>query len=187
MAKHENIWNVPNILTMLRMVLIGIFVWVFVQGHLYWAMVIFILASITDLLDGYIARKYNLVTNFGKLMDPLADKLMLVTALICLTTQELVPLWVVLVVALKELLMVVGGYFLLKHGIVVQARFIGKAATFMFAVAVVVTFLHDFIAPWDTYLQIVAVVLSVSAMCWYVVKTVRAVLRGRADRTGSVD
>lgn len=84
MAKRENIWNAPNILTMLRMALIGVFIWQFVQGHMYWAMTIFIVAGITDFLDGYLARKYQLVTSFGKLMDPLADKLLVMSAFICL-------------------------------------------------------------------------------------------------------
>lgn len=179
MAKRENIWNVPNMLTMLRMALIVVFVWQFAIGNRYWAMAIFIVASLTDVLDGYIARKHQLVTSFGKLMDPLADKLMVITALICLTTAGLVPIWLLAIVICKELVMVVGGYLLLKHGYVVQAKAIGKAATVAFVVAIAATFLHDFIAPWDQYLQYAAVALSVAAMVWYVVKTVRAYLAQR--------
>ena len=174
MAKRENIWNAPNILTMLRMALIGVFIWQFVQGHMYWAMTIFIVAGITDFLDGYLARKYQLVTSFGKLMDPLADKLMLVTALSCLTAAGLVPLWVVIVVVCKELLMVIGGYILLRRGVVVQAKLIGKVATVVFIVAVVATFLHEFIDPWQTVLQYIAVALSICSMLWYFFQTVKA-------------
>ena len=173
MVKKENIWNVPNILTMLRIALIGVFIWQFAMGHHIWAMSIFLIASATDILDGYIARKYNLITNFGKLMDPLADKLMLITALICLTTARLVPPWVVIVVVLKELQMVVGGYFLLGRGIVVSSKLIGKLATVLFSVAVVATFLHEYLAPWDFYLQIAALVLSIAAMVWYQVQAIR--------------
>lgn len=179
MSTRENIWNVPNILTMLRVALIGVFIWQYVIGHRYWAMGVFLVAGATDFLDGYIARKHNLVTNFGKLMDPLADKLMLVTALTCLMASGLVPLWVVLVVVAKELLMVIGGYWMLRHGTVVQAHIIGKAATVVFIIAVMATFLHEFTTPFDAYLQIAAVVLSVSAMVWYFSHAARAILNRR--------
>lgn len=173
--RQNNIWNVPNILTMLRMALIGVFIWQFTIGHRYWAMIIFIIAGITDLLDGYIARKYQLVTSFGKLMDPLADKLMLITALTCLAVARLVPIWVIVIVLLKEIVMVVGGFLLYKRGIVVQAELIGKVATVVFVLAVVATFLHEYTLPVDFFLQILAVILSVSAMIWYVIQIVPVV------------
>lgn len=174
MAKRESIWNVPNMLTMLRMALIVVFVWLYATGYRYWAMAVFIIASLTDILDGYIARKHQLVTSFGKLMDPLADKLMVITALICLTADGLVPLWLLIVVICKELFMVLGGYFLLKHGVVVQAQPIGKVATVVFVIAIVATLLHAYLAPWDQYLQYLAVTLSVAAMFWYLVQIIRA-------------
>lgn len=175
MAKRENIWNLPNVLTMIRMALIGVFIWQFVVGHMYWAMAVFVLAGITDFLDGYFARKNQQVTNFGKLMDPLADKLMLITALTCLTVAGLVPIWVVVVVFVKELLMIIGGYMLLKRGVVVQSMFVGKAATVLFIVAVVATFLHEYLAPWHLVLQYYAVGLSVFAMLWYFINTIKAI------------
>lgn len=178
MTNRENIWNVPNVLTMLRIALIGVFIWLYVSGLRYWAAGVFVLAGATDFLDGYIARKHQLVTSFGKLMDPVADKLMLITALACLMADGLVPPWVIIVTVCKELLMVVGAYFLLKkRDIVVHSVFIGKAATVVFIVAVILTFLHEYTAPWDLYLQIVAVVLSVSAMVWYLVRSLGVLKR----------
>ena len=174
MTKRENIWNVPNVLTMIRLALIGVFVVFYVQGRLYWAMATFIVASLTDFLDGFIARRYHLVTNFGKLMDPLADKLMLITALVCLTVSGRVPLWLMAAIIAKELLMVVGAYVLLKHGVVVQAKFIGKLSTVVFMLAVIATFLNAYTAPYDTYLQFLAFALSLAAMFWYLVDTVAA-------------
>lgn len=174
MDRKESIWNVPNILTMIRIALIGVFIWLFFTGHRYWAMGVFLLAGFTDFLDGFIARKYNLVTSFGKLMDPLADKLMLITALSCLTIAQLVPVWLVVAVAVKELAMVLGGIWMLRHGIVVQAEMIGKTATVVFIIAVVATFLNEYTAPWDTYLQIIAVALSFAALIWYLVLAIRA-------------
>ncbi len=171
----ENIWNVPNLLTMLRMVLIGVFVGAFGAGQYGWAVAIFLAASATDILDGFIARKYHLITNFGKLMDPLADKLMLITTLICLTTVGSVPLWAVIVVIVKELIMVVGGMLLLRRGIVVSARFLGKAATTLFILAVVAAFFSDHIAPWNLVFLYLAVAVSISALIWYTVNAVRQV------------
>lgn len=171
----ENIWNIPNLLTMLRMALIGVFVWIFREGQYGWAIAVFLAASATDILDGYIARKYHLITDFGKLMDPLADKLMLITALICLATAGWVPLWAVLVMIVKELIMVVGGTLLLKRGIVVSARLWGKIATALFILAVVSAFFHDQIAPWNSVLLYLAVAASVYALFWYTVNAIRQV------------
>ncbi|MDL2317482.1 CDP-alcohol phosphatidyltransferase family protein [Eubacteriales bacterium OttesenSCG-928-A19] len=174
--RTERIWNVPNILTMLRIALIGVFIWQFTLGRMMAAMCVFLLASATDFLDGFIARRYHLETDFGRLMDPLADKLMLISALVCLATRGLVPIWLIVAVAVKELVMVAGGYLLLKlRSIVVHARFIGKAATVAFILAVTATFLHTYSAPWDVYLQYLALALSVYAMVWYVLKAVRMV------------
>lgn len=173
MKPRENIWNLPNLLTMLRLLLIGVFIWLFARGALIGAMAVFLLAAITDFLDGFIARKYGLITSFGKLMDPVADKLMLLTALTCLMLAGLMPLWVLIVVAVKEVLMIIGGAILLRRGVVVQAHFIGKLSTVVFIVAVVASFLHAYTAPWDTVLQVVAVTLTVVAMLWYLLHAIQ--------------
>ena len=98
--------NLPNKLTMFRVILIPFFI-VFLLASLtpydkWIALVIFIIASLTDLLDGKIARKYNLVTNFGKFMDPLADKLLVCSALICLIELDKIPSWMVIVIIARE-------------------------------------------------------------------------------------
>lgn len=173
MESRENIWNVPNVLTMLRMAMIGVFLWLFFSGYPIGAVAVFIAAGITDFLDGYIARKRKMVTSFGKLMDPLADKLMLIAALASLVSAGRVPVWVVAVVICKELVMVVGGYCLFQHGFVAQARHIGKVAAVGFIIAVVATFLHEYLAPVDMALLYAAVALSVAAMVWYIVDTAR--------------
>lgn len=165
--KDEKILNLPNILTIIRIALIGVLVYLFVIDQLYWALFVFLVASATDYLDGYIARKQNLITTFGKLMDPFADKLMLVTTLICFTVMGRAPLWAVLLVAAKEITMTVGGILLLKRGTVVYAHWIGKAATVFFMVAIVSMFFHESIAPWDQVLLYAAVILSISAFFWY--------------------
>ena len=112
--RNENIWNVPNLLTMLRMAAVVVFIVLFARGKKNAAMIVFILAAVTDVLDGYIARRFHLITSFGKLMDPLADKLMTLSALVCLTVTGYVPLWLVIIEGAKECFMVIGGCIVLR-------------------------------------------------------------------------
>ena len=159
--------NVPNALTIVRMVMVFFMPGLFRGGHYIAAMVLFLAAGTTDLLDGYIARKYNLITNFGKLMDPLADKLMLIITLVLFAMEGWTPWMVPVVIITKELAMVIGGLFMLKKKTVVYANFWGKAATFLFTVAVVLTFLHTWVSPWDLVVMWAALALSVVAMLAY--------------------
>ena len=100
--------NLPNKLTMLRIMLVPIFVLFMSIGatplNLFLALVVFVIASLTDLLDGKIARKYGLVTNFGKLMDPLADKVLVMSAMLCFVSAGLAPAWIVIVILTREFL-----------------------------------------------------------------------------------
>lgn len=167
--KGRVIMNVPNILTAIRFCLVGVFAYVFysplISNNLQWSILIFIIAGITDVLDGYIARKYNMITKWGKLMDPLADKLMLIVVLLCLYTKEIMPLMVIIVVLIKEMLMVFGAIFLYrnKHK-VVQANFYGKTATAAFYVAIVAL---AFDIPYAYFMLVIAVVSTIVALIQY--------------------
>ena len=118
--------NLPNKLTILRAIMIPFFL-VFLYMSPGWskwvALGIFIAASLTDMLDGKIARKYNLVTNFGKFMDPLADKLLVCSAMICLVDLKLIPVWVVLIIIAREF--IISGFRLVAsdNGIVIAASY----------------------------------------------------------------
>ena len=92
----SNVWTVPNVLTMLRLVLVPVFAVLFFRGDRKASLAVFIAASLTDLLDGYLARRLNQITDFGKLFDPLADKLMVLTALVCQGIAGVFP-WVAIV------------------------------------------------------------------------------------------
>lgn len=125
--------NLPNKLTMFRVILIPFFV-VFLlvditSADKWIALGIFIIASLTDLLDGKIARKYNLVTNFGKFMDPLADKLLVCSALICLVAMERIPAWMVIIIIAREF--IISGFRLIAsdNGVVIAASYWGKFKT----------------------------------------------------------
>lgn len=164
-------WNVPNVLTLIRFALIAVFVYLFVVPANYVAaVVVFVIAFLTDVLDGYIARKYNMVTDFGKLMDPLADKLMLLAALCCLTFSGMLHPAFLIFVFIKEAGMIVGAGFLYKKNVVVYARIWGKLATFFFNLGVVLTFLATFIeqiSPWHIAVLAAAAVFALIAMIQY--------------------
>ena len=171
--KDEKIWNVPNVLTMIRIALVGVLVYFFLVDRLFFALGAFIIAGITDYLDGYIARKYNLITTFGKMMDPLADKLMVIATLICFAVIGKVPLWAPILITVKEMTMTIGGILLLKRGIVSYAHWIGKVAAVLFVVAIIAVFFQEWIAPWDLVLLTVAVFLSIAAFFWYLRKVLQ--------------
>ena len=172
-----DIWNVPNVLTMLRLALIPVFVALFCTGHDKWALITFIVASVTDFLDGYIARKHNLITAFGKLMDPLADKVMVVTALLCQTITGNFPVVAFVIVMLKELMMIFGGAFMLKRDIVVYSNMLGKTAQVAFIAALVLCFWHRELAavsvPVDVWVLWIAVALALAAMIDYAIGAVK--------------
>ena len=156
-----NVWNVPNVLTMFRLILIPVFVAVFVKGHTKWALAVFCAASLTDMLDGYLARKLNQVTDFGKLFDPLADKVMVLTALFCQGAAGVLPWPAILIVLAKELLMVLGGAFMLGKGVVVYANYYGKTAQVFFILSLILSFFHEEMKGWGAQPHIICLWISV--------------------------
>lgn len=167
--------NLPNKLTILRVIMIPFFI-VFllipITPYDKWiALAIFILASLTDLLDGKIARKYNLVTNFGKFMDPLADKLLVCSALICLIELDKIPAWMVIVIIAREF--IISGFRLVAsdNGVVIAASYWGKFKT-NFQMIAVCLLIAD-IAAIGVITQIIlwiAVILTVVSLVDYLVK-----------------
>ena len=126
--------NLPNKLTVLRVILVPFFVAFLLLSKssesLKWiALILFIAASLTDLLDGKIARKYNLVTTFGKFMDPLADKVLTISGMICLIELGRIPSWIVVIIVAREF--IISGFRLIatEHGIVIAANYWGKFKT----------------------------------------------------------
>ena len=131
--------NLANKLTLSRIFMIPIFVFFLMKGTAEATLIaggIFIIASITDFLDGYIARSRNLVTKFGKFMDPLADKLLVISAFICLVELQIVPSWAVIIIISRELIVSIFRAIAATEGIVIAAGQLGKykTATQMFAV-----------------------------------------------------
>ncbi len=140
--------NLPNKLTLLRVLMIPFFVvfmlWNIVGDMSKWiALSIFILASMTDWLDGYLARKNNLVTNFGKFMDPLADKLLVCAAMICLIQLEKLSAWIVIIIISREF--IISGFRLIASdkGVVIAASYWGKFKT-VFQMIMIILLIADF-------------------------------------------
>jgi CDP-diacylglycerol--glycerol-3-phosphate 3-phosphatidyltransferase len=197
----SNVWTIPNILTMLRLVLIPVFVWFFCLAHpcgaccvrkdwLMASLAVFVVASLTDMLDGYLARKLNQITDFGKLFDPLADKLMVLTAMVCQAVAGVFPWAAIIIVAAKELYMVLGGMFMLKRGVVVYSNIYGKAAQVCFIASLVLSFFHeDFLAGGtklfgltpDILLLWITVALAIVAMVIYTVNAFKQIRHPSAD------
>ncbi len=181
----SNVWTIPNVLTMLRLVLIPVFVVLFFQGKTKAALVVFAAASLTDLLDGYLARKLNQITDFGKLFDPLADKLMVLTALVCQGIVGVFPWTAIIIVAAKELFMVVGGLLMLSRNVVVFSNFVGKTAQVFFILSLLLSFFHQELAAWGTQLDLIflwiTVGISLLAMVVYTVGAVRSLSEKKQD------
>jgi cardiolipin synthase len=162
------IMNIPNSLTVLRMLMVPVFLFFFftnMENSTTIAFGIVFLAGFTDFLDGYVARKYNLITKFGTAMDPLADKLMLAAVLISLTVKQMIPLWILAIVLAKELTMILGAFVLHKnHEVVIPANIFGKMATIAFYVAIITVALH---ATFYMVFMLLFVVFTIIAFWTY--------------------
>lgn len=144
MIKH-----VPNILTIVRFLLIPLILYFIFTNQYVAAFIMLTVSGLTDVLDGIIARKFDCITNFGKLVDPLADKATQIAILVALTFQGIIPLWMLVVVFVKEFAMIAGASFLYGKEIVVSSRWFGKLATVLFYVAIVCSLL---ISYWNNVL-----------------------------------
>ena len=177
--------NLPNKLTVLRVILVPFFV-LFLLGADYMgpfspyiALIIFIVASLTDMLDGKIARKYNLITNFGKFMDPLADKLLVCSALICLIELGQLPSWMVIIIVSREF--IISGFRLIaaEQGIVIAASYWGKFKTTFQMIAVILMIVN---LPVLHILTVactwIALVLTVVSLVDYIAKNHKVLTEG---------
>lgn len=177
--------NLPNKLTVLRVIMIPFFVIALLfeggqnQTYRYIAAALFIAASLTDLLDGKIARKYDLVTNFGKFMDPLADKLLVCSALICLIELGQLPAWMVIIIISREF--IISGFRLVAadRGVVIAASYWGKFKTTFQMIAVILLILNiKALAPAAVITTWIALALTVISLVDYIAKNVSILSEG---------
>ena len=177
--------NLPNKLTTLRVIMIPFFVFFLLwqNGENYTfrmiALALFIIASLTDLLDGKIARKYNLVTNFGKFMDPLADKLLVCSALICLIELNALPAWMVIIIISREF--IISGFRLIAsdNGVVIAASYWGKfKTTFQMVSVVLLILVIPALAFVTTICVWIALVLTIVSLVDYIYKNHKILTEG---------
>ena len=149
--------NTANKLTILRIIFVPVFVYVFFSPFSYASIValtIYILAGVTDFLDGFIARKYNMQTKLGIVLDPLADKLMIIFVILSLAIKNLVPFWVLAVIVIKESTMILLGVILYNKNLIIPSNMIGKVSTTIFYVAICLLILSVKWAIWFLYLAL---------------------------------
>jgi cardiolipin synthase len=166
---------IPNILTTTRLVLVPIFAYLVLGAqNLTAAAIVLILSGITDIVDGYIARRFHMVSNFGKVYDPFVDKLMQITAVVCLALAEIIPTWIIAVVLSKEIAMIVIGGILYLKKIVVYSNWYGKAATVIFYTIIFILILWQNISSaWTIGLLSVLVITMLGAAILYLVDIIK--------------
>ena len=166
MKKH-----IPNILTMLRFVLIPFILYFLSIDNYILTFVFLTLSGITDVLDGFIARKFNFITDFGKLIDPLADKATQLLTLGALVLKNIIPLWILGLLVLKEFVMIAGASFLYGKELVVSSKWYGKLATVLIYVAIVCSLvIKQFSLPFkfDTYIYYLAIISTIFSLIMYI-------------------
>jgi len=179
--------NTPNILSLFRLCLVPVFVITYFSGLPYanvYAALIYALAAFTDFLDGYLARRFNLITNLGRVLDPLSDKMLTVSVLVCITIKNVIPLWAVAVVFVKELLMGLGG-LLLHRRVKVNippSNLLGKVATTLFFVVCVLLMLWENINPTISLVLIcVCVFMTLAAFVSYICRFAVIIKKRKID------
>lgn len=159
--------NIPNMLSIFRLCLVPVFVCCYFSGlpdaHLY-AIIIYVVATFTDFLDGYLARKWNVITNLGKVLDPLGDKCLTFAVLLCITIDGIIPVWIISLFTLKEILMALGGLYIHNRvkTEIPPANIIGKTATVVFFVVCVVLILFSEQIPPTVAVAMIAFALLIS-------------------------
>lgn len=160
---------VPNILTVIRFIFVP-FIVIALAAHNYpLAIVLFTVSSLSDILDGFIARKFDAISDFGKLMDPLADKLTQLSVLVTLTVQKIIPIWIVAIILSKDLLLICGASFLYGKDLVVSSKWYGKLATVLLYIAVVCSlFIKLFdLYHFDVFIYALAIFFAIWALIGY--------------------
>ena len=165
--------HIPNILSFIRLILVGVFIALFINGKYIAALATYVAAFATDLLDGYLARRNNWISDLGKVLDPLADKLLVSSALICLVALNKIPAWIVIVIIAREF--IISGFRLVAadNGVVIAASYWGKFKTAFQMVTVIVLILNipgEVFADIGTVLIYISLVLTVISLIDYIAK-----------------
>ncbi|MBC8590522.1 CDP-diacylglycerol--glycerol-3-phosphate 3-phosphatidyltransferase [Wansuia hejianensis] len=172
--------NLPNKITLIRVLLVPVFIVLFyvnIENHLTYAAIIFIIASLTDALDGYIARSRNLVTKFGKFMDPLADKILVTAAFVLLVEIGKIPGWIVIIILAREFAITGFRVIAASEGITIAASSLGKFKTVAQLIAIILLLLDNIIfsklnIPMDVIMLYISLVMTVLSGIDYIYKNI---------------
>lgn len=173
--------NLPNKLTVVRMVLVPFFVAALLlsktNDSLKWvALALFVIASLTDFADGYIARKYNLITNFGKFMDPLADKILTISGMICLIELGRIPSWIVVIIVAREF--IISGFRLVaaENGVVIAANYWGKFKTTFQMIMIILMIMNlPALSLVTDIVMWIALILTIISLATYIMQNMDVV------------
>lgn len=175
---ENRILTIPNLLSAFRLLLIPLFIWLYLEGKYFYTGLMLLISGITDISDGFIARRFHMVSNLGKILDPVADKLTQISMLICLVTRYPLMLILVVIMIFKELFMSISGLLVIrKTKAVFGADWHGKAATFLLYITMFahVFWVHIPIIVSDVLIGISAIMLAVSLLLYGIhhIKTLR--------------
>lgn len=155
--------SLPNILTLFRLFLIPVFILLFfssIPNNLFYSILVFLIAGLTDILDGYLARKYSLITKLGIVLDPLADKLMILAVLSCLVIKNYISLWILIIISMKELSMIFFGIILYNKNTIIPSNKFGKFTTILFYLSIFVLTLNIKLGTYLIYLSVVSALIA---------------------------
>nr|WP_210383637.1 CDP-diacylglycerol--glycerol-3-phosphate 3-phosphatidyltransferase [Corynebacterium sp. HMSC074E01] len=169
-------WNLPNVLTSLRILFIPLFAWLVLAGHEWWAFGCFALLMLTDKLDGDIARSRGLITNFGKIADPIADKALMTAAFVCLNIIGALPVWITVVILFREFGITIWRFSLLRRGKVVPASQGGKLKTALQTLAVAL-----YLCPLPGWMDTPSLLVMLVAVVVTVVTGIQYLIDGRRE------
>lgn len=165
--------HIPNILTMIRFLLIPSILMFIVKDNYIGASIMLVISGITDVADGVIARKFNLVTDFGKLVDPLADKATQISTLVAIVLKGIIPSWILAIILLKEMVMIAGASFLYGRNLVVSSKWFGKLSTVILYMAIFFSMLikqfdlGNLYMQYNNYLYYFAILCTVFSLVMY--------------------
>ena len=163
--------NIPNALTVLRLIAVPFFGYFIFSKQYLIAVIIYSIASLTDMLDGFIARKYNMITSWGKIADPVADKLMQLTAIIILNAQGKIPIMLVVLAFLKDIILGIGSYLLYRqNNLIAQANWYGKLTTVILYFTIVAVLFN---LPYSNILVIISLLSVLFSLFMYAIKFIR--------------
>ena len=163
----QDFYSVPNILTYLRFLLVPVFIALFLCDYLYISLIVFVFACLTDVIDGFIARKFNLQTDLGKLIDPLADKILKTSTIICFGVKNIIPSWLFALFLILDLFLIISGAIILKQGIIIKSNILGKLGTVFVSVGVILSFFYEYVKGAHVVFLIIGLVVYLFSCVGY--------------------